>query len=238
MLRNLLSITNKFYEDQATIFLTFVGVGRYVLYLLYEEFRRLRLPENKVRFLAFDTEQPHRDRVDLHLESEYMMHLEHFDGDVYIANDENKVLKKAVNHIPVNLLCDIEAGCKGVPAVGFDDGLDPAQHASAVDAAKHERQQFSTQAGEPARGAQAHRGGSLVLWRRLASQCCCRARRRLHLGEQCNCLRRTAGRQATGDSPRLHIHKPTANMSCICYLRPKLCFNTPRLGRLCPRSRA
>ena len=119
MLRNLLSITNKFYEDQAIIFLTFGGFGRYVLYLLYEEFRRLRLPENKVRFLAFDTEQPHRDRVDLHLESEYMMHLEHFDGDIYIANDENKDLKKAVSHIPVNLLCDIEAGCKGVPAVGF-----------------------------------------------------------------------------------------------------------------------
>ena len=119
MLRNLLSINNKFYEDQAIIFLTFGGFGRYVLYLLYDEFRRLRIPEDKVRFLAFDTEQPHRDRIDLSREAEYLIPLDHFDGDVYIENDENKDLKKAVNHIPVNLLHDIEAGCKGVPAVGF-----------------------------------------------------------------------------------------------------------------------
>jgi len=119
MLRNLLSINNKFYEDQAIIFLTFGGFGRYVLYLLYEEFRRLRIPEDKARFLAFDTEQPHRDRVDLNRESEYLIPLDHFDGDVYIENDENKDLKKAVSHIPVNLLHDIEAGCKGIPAVGF-----------------------------------------------------------------------------------------------------------------------
>lgn len=119
MIRNLLSINNKFYEDQAIIFLTFGGFGRYVLYLLYEEFKRLRIPENKVRFLAFDTEQPHRDRIDLEREAEYLMPLEQFDGDIYIENDENKELKKAVSHIPVNLLSDIEAGCKGVPAVGF-----------------------------------------------------------------------------------------------------------------------
>jgi hemoglobin-like flavoprotein len=119
MLKNLLSINNKFYEDQAIIFLTFGGFGRYVLYLLFEEFRRLRIPEDKARFLAFDTEQPHRDRIDLSREAEYLVPLDHFDGDVYIENEENKDLKKAVNHIPVNLLHDIEAGCKGVPAVGF-----------------------------------------------------------------------------------------------------------------------
>ena len=119
MLRNLLSINNKFYEDQAIIFLTFGGFGRYVLYLLYEEFRRLRIPEDKARFLAFDTEQPHRDRIDLSREADYLVPLDHFDGDVYIDNEENKDLKKAVSHIPVNLLHDIEAGCKGVPAVGF-----------------------------------------------------------------------------------------------------------------------
>lgn len=119
MLRNLLSINNKFYEDQAIIFLTFGGFGRYVLYLLFEEFRRLRIPEDKARFLAFDTEQPHRDRIDLSREAEYLVPLDHFDGDVYIENEENKDLKKAVGHIPVNLLHDIEAGCKGVPAVGF-----------------------------------------------------------------------------------------------------------------------
>ena len=119
MLRNLLSINNKFYEDQAIIFLTFGGFGRYVLYLLFEEFKRLRIPEDKARFLAFDTEQPHRDRIDLSREAEYLVPLDHFDGDVYIENEENKDLKKAVSHIPVNLLHDIEAGCKGVPAVGF-----------------------------------------------------------------------------------------------------------------------
>ena len=119
MLKNLISMSNKFYEDQAIIFLTFGGFGRYVLYLLHEEFKRLRIPADKVNFLAFDTEQPHRDRINLERESEYLTHLSHFDGDIYIENEENKDLKKAVNHIPVNLLCDIEAGCKGVPAVGF-----------------------------------------------------------------------------------------------------------------------
>jgi hypothetical protein len=119
MLKNLVSMTNKFYEDQAVIFLTFGGFGRYVLYLLHQEFKRLRLPADKVHFLAFDTEQPHRDRIDLDREAEYLIHLDHFDGDIYIENDENKELKKAVGHIPMNLLCDIEAGCKGVPAVGF-----------------------------------------------------------------------------------------------------------------------
>ena len=41
MLRNLVSTSNKFYEDQALIFLTFGGFGRYVLALLNEEFDRL-----------------------------------------------------------------------------------------------------------------------------------------------------------------------------------------------------
>jgi len=119
MLRNLVSTSNKFYEDQALIFLTFGGFGRYVLALLNEEFDRLGIPDDKVHFLAFDTERPHRDRLDLSRESEYFMPLDEFDGDIYIENKENAELKKAVNHIPINLLRDIEGGCKGVPAVGF-----------------------------------------------------------------------------------------------------------------------
>jgi Tubulin like len=119
MLRNLVSTSNKFYEDQALIFLTFGGFGRYVLALLNEEFDRLGIPDDKVNFLAFDTERPHRDRLDLARESEYFLPLEEFDGDVYIENKENAELKKAVGHIPINLLRDIEGGCKGVPAVGF-----------------------------------------------------------------------------------------------------------------------
>ena len=119
MLRQLISASNKFYEDQALIFLTFGGFGRYVLSLLRAEFRRVGIPENKVSFLAFDTEKPHRDRLDLERESEYFIHLDEFDGDVYIENVENQQLKKQVSHIPTNLLCDIEGGCKGVPAVGF-----------------------------------------------------------------------------------------------------------------------
>jgi hypothetical protein len=119
MLRNLVSTSNKFYEDQALIFLTFGGFGRYVLALLNEEFDRLGIPDDKVHFLAFDTERPHRDRMDLTRESEYFLPLEEFDGDIYIENKENEELKKAVNHIPINLLRDIEGGCKGVPAVGF-----------------------------------------------------------------------------------------------------------------------
>ena len=119
MLRNLISASNKFYEDQALIFLTFGGFGRYALSLLSEEFNRLGIPEDKASFLAFDTEQPHRDRVDLERESEYFLHLDEFDGDIYVENEENKELKEAVGHIPINLLRDIEGGCKGVPAVGF-----------------------------------------------------------------------------------------------------------------------
>ena len=119
MLRNLMSASNKFYEDQALIFLTFGGFGRYVLSILHEEFKRLGIPENKVNFLAFDTEKTHRDRLDLQHESEYFIHLDDFDGDVYIENEENKELKEAASHIPMNLLYDIEGGCKGIPAVGF-----------------------------------------------------------------------------------------------------------------------
>ncbi len=119
MLKNLISTTGKFYEDQALIFLTFGGFGRYVLSLLHAEFSRLGIPENKVNFLAFDTEKPHRDRLDLDREADYFHHLDEFEGDVYVENKENAQLKKAVNHIPLNLLRDIEGGCKGVPGVGF-----------------------------------------------------------------------------------------------------------------------
>jgi hypothetical protein len=119
MLRQLISASNKFYEDQGLIFLTFGGFGRYVLSLLHAEFRRLGIPEDKVSFMAFDTEKPHRDRLDLERESDYFIHLDEFDGDIYIENVENQQLKKQVSHIPTNLLCDIEGGCKGVPAVGF-----------------------------------------------------------------------------------------------------------------------
>lgn len=119
MLRNLISTSNKFYEDQALIFLTFGGFGRYVLSILHEEFKRLGIPENKANFLGFDTEKTHRDRLDLEQESKYLIHLDEFDGDVYIENEENAELKEAVSQIPINLLYDIEGGCKGVPAVGF-----------------------------------------------------------------------------------------------------------------------
>ncbi len=115
MLRNGFSMSDKFSEDQAIIFVTFGGFGRYVLYLLHEEFRRLHLPGDKVSYLAFDTEQPHRDGVDLDREAEYLVHLGQFDGDLYIDNEETKELKNAVSHIPTNLFRDIEGGCKGVP---------------------------------------------------------------------------------------------------------------------------
>jgi hypothetical protein len=119
MLRNLISTNNKFYEDQALIFMTFGGFGRYVLSVLRAEFDRLGLNDEKVNYLAFDTEQPHRDRVDLQAEKEYFSHLDEFDGDIYIENKENEELKRAVNHIPTSLLREIEGGCKGVPAVGL-----------------------------------------------------------------------------------------------------------------------
>ncbi len=119
MFKNLISASNKFYEDQALIFLTFGGFGRYVLSILDAEFKRLGIPEDKFNFLAFDTEKPHRDRLDLAVESEYFIHLEEFDGDVYVENRENEELRNAVNHVPMKYLRDIEGGCKGVPAVGF-----------------------------------------------------------------------------------------------------------------------
>ena len=54
----------------------------------------------RIDTLAFDTEKTHRDRLDLQHESEYFIHLDDFDGDVYIENEENKELKEAANHIP------------------------------------------------------------------------------------------------------------------------------------------
>ncbi|MDY6844678.1 MAG: hypothetical protein SVW57_11355, partial [Thermodesulfobacteriota bacterium] len=119
MLKNLISMSKKFYEDQALIFITFGGFGRYVLSILSQEFERIGIPQDKINFLAFDTEKTHRDRLDLERESEYFIHLSEFDGDVYIENKENEDLKRSVAHIPINLLRDIEAGCKGVPGVGF-----------------------------------------------------------------------------------------------------------------------
>ncbi len=119
MSKNLISASSKFYEDQALIFMTFGGFGRYVASILFEEFRRLGIPDEKLSFLAFDTERPHRDNLDLERESEYFFHLDEFEGDTYILNKENKELKESVSHVPLNLFRDIEGGCKGVPAVGF-----------------------------------------------------------------------------------------------------------------------
>ncbi len=119
MLKNLTSVSSRFYEDQALILIAFGGFGRYVLSLLHQEFERLGVPESKVRFLAFDTERPHRDRLDLEREAEYFVHLDEFEGDVYLENKENEELKEAVSHVPLPLFRDIEGGCKGVPAVGF-----------------------------------------------------------------------------------------------------------------------
>jgi hypothetical protein len=119
MLKNLISTSNKFYEDQALIFLTFGGFGRYVLSILSEEFARLGIAEDKASFMAFDTEEPHRDRLDLERESEYFLHLDEFDGDIYIDNEENIELKDATAHISTSLLHNIEGGCKGVPSIGF-----------------------------------------------------------------------------------------------------------------------
>jgi hypothetical protein len=119
MFANLISTTNKFYADKVLIFITFGGFGRYVLTLLRAEFKRLGIPGDKAHFLAFDTEKTHRDRLDLNREKEYLIHLEGFDGDVYIKSKENESLKKVVSHIPANVLCDIEGGGKDIPAAGF-----------------------------------------------------------------------------------------------------------------------
>jgi hypothetical protein len=99
--------------------MTFGGFGRYVLSILYEEFRRLGVSEDKLAYLAYDTEKPHRDNLDLEREADYFCHLDEFEGDTYIQNKDNTELKQAVSHIPMNLFRDIEGGCKGVPAVGF-----------------------------------------------------------------------------------------------------------------------
>jgi hypothetical protein len=139
MLKNLTSVSSKFYEDQALILMAFGGFGRYVLSLLHQEFERLGVPGSKVRFLVFDTEKPHRDRLDLEREAEYFIHLDEFDGDVYLENKENEELKDAVGHVPFTLFRDIEGGCKGVPAVGFvsfhkyDDHLVTKQALNVVD---------------------------------------------------------------------------------------------------------
>ena len=50
MLRNLISASNKFYEDQALIFMTFGGFGRYVLSLLHEEFDRMEFLKTRQAF--------------------------------------------------------------------------------------------------------------------------------------------------------------------------------------------
>lgn len=119
MLQNLLTPPSRFSEDQSLVLVAFGGFGRYVLHLLRQEFTRRRVPEDRVFFLAFDTDGSHRDDAEGQLAAEQLVHLEPFQGDVYLATRENDALRQAVSHLPESARREIAAGCKGLPGVGF-----------------------------------------------------------------------------------------------------------------------
>lgn len=119
MRSNLLTSEARFFEDQSLVLIAFGGFGRYVLHLLRQEFGRLQVPEDRVFFLAFDSDRSHRDDVDREAESEGFVHLEPFQPDVYLSNRENETLRQAVSHLPDSALREVADGCKGLPGLGF-----------------------------------------------------------------------------------------------------------------------
>jgi len=119
MRKSVLTPPSRFFEDQSLLLVAFGGFGRYVLHQLRQEFRRLEIPDDRVFFLAFDTDRSHRDDVDPRLESADLVHLEPFQGDVYVASRENDSLRQAVSHLPESALREVADGCKGLPGVGF-----------------------------------------------------------------------------------------------------------------------
>lgn len=109
----------RFFEDQSLVLVAFGGFGRYVLHLLRQEFDRLAVPEDRVYYLAFDTDRSHRDDVDTGAEADDLVHLEPFQADVYVGSRENAALRQAVSHLPEGALREVADGCKGLPAIGL-----------------------------------------------------------------------------------------------------------------------
>jgi hypothetical protein len=139
---NLLTAQARFFEDQSLVLVAFGGFGRYVLHLLRQEFGRLQVPDDRLFFLAFDTDRTHRDDVDAHEESDDLVHLEPFQADVYLANRENDTLRQAVSHLPETALRQVADGCKGLPGVGlvalhrYDDTLVTNRMRNLIDEAR------------------------------------------------------------------------------------------------------
>jgi hypothetical protein len=142
MQSDVLTRETRFHEDQSLILVAFGGFGRYVLHLLRQEFVRRRVPEDRVFFLAFDTDRSHRDEVDAQAEADGFVHLEPFQGDVYLSNHENDSLRQAVSHLPESALREIADGSKGLPGVGFvafhryDEGAITSRMRALVDEAR------------------------------------------------------------------------------------------------------
>ena len=113
------SAPTRFFEDQSLVLVAFGGFGRQVLHLLRQDFARLSVPDDRLFCLAFDTDRTHRDEVDVQAEADYLVHLEPFQGEVYLSNRENETLRNAVSHLPESALREVADGCKGLPGIGL-----------------------------------------------------------------------------------------------------------------------
>src|SRR5262245_35126941 len=116
---NLLTLETRLHEDQSLVVLAFGGFGRDVLHVLRQEFERLRVPDDRAFFLAFDTDGPARGEIGSTQADERCVRLEPFQASVYLAARENESLRAAMQHVPDGALAEVDGSCKGLPAAGF-----------------------------------------------------------------------------------------------------------------------
>ncbi len=119
MRNNLLTSATRFHDDQSLILVGLGGFGRSVLHLLRQEFDRLRVPDDRVFYLAVDAEHSPPDTGDAGPDSDLLVPLRPFQADVYLAARENESLRDAVTHLPEAAWSDRPAASQGLPGAGF-----------------------------------------------------------------------------------------------------------------------
>lgn len=128
----------RLHEDQSLIVIGIGGFGRYVLHILSQELDRLRIPENRRFFVAFDeaTSDPARRGP-----ADYTVRLDDFDHDAYVASTGEE-LQGEMSHLPDGTLRDDRGVRNTLPGRGFvtfhryDEAAITRHTAGLVDAAR------------------------------------------------------------------------------------------------------
>jgi hypothetical protein len=94
------------------------GFGRYVLHILSREFARLRIPENRRFFVAFDSDASRHSDTGSAADQEHLVRLEPFDCEPYIEQTSTE-LQDALSHLPTGSLRDEPGAPSALPARGF-----------------------------------------------------------------------------------------------------------------------